>query len=253
MLPLLGLLLLAIAGAGAGSKSGDSGGGSDSGNPGDPGGDSSPTGGQKELDNLLRQAGLSKGWREFCLLTAAGESGFVPNIYLGLPERQPPGTVLSKWWESIGESEYKATIVAFERNAELWENCPWPKDRYTTAGGLFGFLAPNAVYAYRNTSLKCIDPWMIYDAREAIPMFLAYCKRVMGNSRMKTNGDWLDLRLGVGALQRIGVPEQRTDMADKLVKRGTLKRVGLNKSWLYRKVEPLQLDVMALREKLQLP
>ncbi len=205
-----------------------------------------------QLDALLIRAGLTKRWRQFCLLTAAGESNFVSNVYLGPPDRQPPGTKLSSSWERIGQSEYEATRTAYNRNAELWQSCPWGASRYTTAGGLFGLLAPNAIYGYRSTDLRCLDPWKIYDAAEVIPMFLAYCKRTMGNSRMDINGDWLDLRLGVGATKRIGVPEQRTSMIAKLEKKGgALKRVGLDRTFLFGKVEPLpNFNILTYRELL---
>ncbi len=208
---------------------------------------------QVDLDDVLADAGLSANWRKFFLMTAAGESGFVENVYLGRPELQPPGTVLSSAVDEIGESEYQATIVAYNRHADKWDKCGWPRDRYTVAGGAFGFLAPNAVYAYIATDLRCIDPWSIYDTLEAVPMGMAMAKRILGNSRMKINNDWLDLRLGWGALERVAVPAARSAMRKKLIDRGHLKAAGISDpSWLYGKIDPLPagFDPVALRAKL---
>lgn len=244
----LGLLALAKSGSGSSSSSSASGAGSSSSG-------SSPivvlTDDAAELEQILIEAGFSPGLRRFCLLTAAGESGFTSNVYLGRPELQPPGTVLSSAWKQIGESEYQATVRAYEGHAELYGSCPWPKSRYTVAGGLFGFLAPYAVYCYRNTQLRCIDPWSIYDAVEAVVMFYDMVRRIAGNPRMKINGDWLDLRCGVGALARIGVPEQRERMANKLESQKILSRLGIPKSWLYQKIDPIpSVDLLALRQRL---
>jgi predicted esterase len=248
---LIGGLIVAAAGLGvlALSRSSSKGSGSSSSSSSGPA--YIVTDDLAELDAIMIEAGFSPNLRRFCAMTAQGESGLISNMYLGRPQLQPPGTVLSPYWEDIGESEYQATVDAYDSLAEIYSACPWPKSRYTVAGGLFGFLAPYGVYAYRNTSLKCIDPWSIYDAVEAVVMFYDMLRRISGNPRMSINGDWLDLRCGVGALARIGVPEKRAAMAAKLEDRGTLKKLGVPKAWLYEKIEPLpKVDLLELRARL---
>lgn len=203
------------------------------------------------LDAMLADAGLPRDWRRFAIMTAAGESRFVANVFLGRPPLKPPFAVLSSSWQQIGESEYQATVRAYNRNADLWSSCPWEQERYTVAGGLFGLLAPNAVYAFRNTELVCIDPWSTFVAAESIPMFIDFCRRVLKNSRMKIKGDWLDLRLGVGALERIGVASERQEMLDKLTSRGILSDLGIPRQWLFETVKPLpKVDLVAVRARL---
>jgi predicted esterase len=201
-----------------------------------------------EIEPLLLAASLDAGWRRFFTVIARKESGFVSNVFLGRVDRQPPGTVLSKQADTLGEGEWRAAQTAYERLTFL-HACYWPAARYEVAGGLFGQLAPLAVAQWAKTPLACLDPWSIFDPVEALVMAIGNAGGLTRRADFDVHGDWLDVFVGWGSPASIGDPERRALVAGRLAKH--LAALGIADAWLYQRVTALPVEpLLELRERL---
>lgn len=158
----------------------------------------------------------------------------------------PIGAVASSGIDELGEGEWRASRDAYD--AATWlHHCSWPRERYEIGGGLWGELGAYAATAYRGTELDCIDPWLLIDAREALPMAIGHAKRLMAYEDFP--GDWLGLLVGWGYPGKMTDKAAREAMATKMGKH--LDALGIPRMWMFEKVSKLpSIGVVALRSKL---
>lgn len=196
-----------------------------------------------EWDRLLQIAGVSEDWRRFFALQARKESRFNANTFLGLPALQPPGTEPSSVIDQYGESEYRAARNMYLGTPYL-AACQWGEDRYSVAGGIVGLLAANAVRPYKGTTLECIDPWKMFDIREAVPMAYGHARALYVNRNPTT---WLEMASAWGIPAKTKDPDRLAELRVRLKRH--LDALDIPVSWLDTKIDPLpRRDLVAMRD-----
>lgn len=196
--------------------------------------------GQAELRQLLQRAGLSEDWQTFFLATAGGESGWNNLVGLGPNDHpgRPPFFKPSKASEKLQRGEARAAKRAYDNNAKLFRDCPFPADRYTFgSGGYFGLLPAFGLYAFRGTPLICTDPWDVSDPAVSVAMAVDFARRTMLN---RNPTSWLALRTGWGNPAKTNDKTRQQKVMDKPRGFGfQLDRLGVPRSFAEGKPTPL--------------
>jgi hypothetical protein len=197
--------------------------------------------GQADLRVLCQMAGLSPNWSMFFEATALNESGFNNLRGLGDPSMYPgwarPNLRAS---HSLQVNEQEKAERAYRNNSYL-KKCKWDAERYTFgSGGWFAMLPAFGVYAFKGTSMECIDPYDVFEKEASLVMAIEFARRTMRRSAFKKNPKYGVLRVGWGLPSGMG--DQSRLAASRTKKNGfsgRLEQLGYDKSNWYTKVDPL--------------
>lgn len=191
--------------------------------------DSGPMSEDREgLRFYLIEAGLSDDWIAFFEAVAANESGFNNLVGLGnsslFPSFAQPNTKASIFAQ---EREYQAAVIAYERNADRFQECGYPVSEYTFgSGGWFGMLPSNALAAFFGTPYQCLRPGFVFSPGGSVVMAVEMARRLMRWDSWESTPTFANLRVGWGNPASMGQPSKITAMKAKLEDR--LIEVGAN-------------------------
>lgn len=96
------------------------------------------------------------------------------------------------------------------------------------------------VYAFKGTSMECIDPYDVFEKEASVVMAIEFARRTMRRSAFKKNPRYGVLRVGWGIPSGMG--DQSRLAASRTKKNGfsgRLEQLGYDKSNWYTKVDPL--------------
>lgn len=173
--------------------------------------------GRQELDAQLGKLSniLDETQRDFLVLVARGESGF------------------SSAAKNDSTGEAKAAGVAYDRHADLFGTCPYPRSAWSFgSGGWFGMLPANGAYHLRET-FPCLDPIYVFDPAMSIVAAIAFARALQGWDAFQANPTVAALRAGWGNPGWMASPPP-----DKVVKwRGHATSSGLPADFLERTIK----------------
>ena len=191
----------------------------------------------------------NNGWLTFLTAVAQSESRGNPKAGLGLPKRFPEGTEPNRNASRRAQrNEARAARSAYRRNLARYAACPWKAQAYTFgSGGYFGLIAPNALSAFWDTELQCMDPAQIFEPFPAVVMALAMADRLMQYDGFQRQPTWINLRVGWGSPGAMG---NRRAMRRMLEKPGgfgeQLDTLGVPRSFAHEHVPELMLNITDL-------
>ena len=182
--------------------------------------------GQALMREMFFELGLDPMWSMFFEATALNESGFNNLRGLGIPSEFPS-------WASPNEgasfqtqqNEADAAKRAYDRNKDKLAECGWPASRYTFgSGGWFALLPANAVMQARGTSLKCVDPWDVFDPATSVVLAIGMARNLQNWNNFKSVPTFGNLRLGWGNPSRMGKADKLREAKAK--SKGFAARLG---------------------------
>ena len=192
------------------------------------------------LRGMAREAGMDSDWENFLAAVAWRESKWFPRVALGRAERVNVPNVKVNGGP-IGNAEAAAALLAYDRNADEYKSCPWPRMRYGFgSGGWYGLLPANALWSFKATPAFCIDPQVaVFDPWDSTILAIGYAQRLMRWKSFRARPTWRTLNRGWAApsLMDGSPPEQVAKTDARFLK--ALARLGLPASFADEKVPEL--------------
>jgi len=196
--------------------------------------------GRALIERLGRRGGMTDAQVQFLVFVATKESRFRPNVGRGDPALEPPG--LHNFLVDLHEAD--AARRAYERNAEMFEDCGHPPSAYSFgSGGLFAFLPTYPLFHLRKTPLRCAHPYEVFDPVFSMTAAYSFARGLSRHAFF--DGTVVELRAGWGALANMkdpGIYERKLPEW-----REQLEALGIDAGWLFAPAPPWpKRDLMTL-------
>lgn len=166
-------------------------------------------------------------------VTAARETGGTFNWRLGRGYSKDEGDWPADAQVNTDVSDGNSAYAAYDRNRDLYADCPWPEARYYAGSyGWFQMFPANALYAFRNTAGRCTDPWKVRDPALSVALARGYEARLKNRAAYKNSPIWLTIAVGWGLPSAMANPTRRANVRETLVKWSNA--LGWPTSWIDR-------------------
>lgn len=182
--------------------------------------------------DVLTVGGVSSNdWIVFLGAVAHHESGWDPAVYNGFKNADVPAGV-----RRVMGTDGPGAVSNFNRNRELYSDCPWPESRYTFgSGGWYGLIPSIGLHEFRKSPYQCLDPWSVFMPYPATIMAIGYARRSMRRDSFKKDPTWLNLNRSWKAPSNMGSPQAGSDKRF----RRALRAMGVAESWADQRVANL--------------
>ena len=197
-------------------------------------------------DRLLARTGAPAELRPLAALQRYTESRGNPKAGLGRPELFPTWAEPrnAKREDQLAESD--AAAIAYDRNAEHYDDSPFPRRMWIFgSGGPYGLLPANALSPWINSeALKQgkVTPYDIFNPWRSTVFFVDYIWRLIHRSEFESlppeSRHWLAIKRGLAAPSLMADHEELKPRSRTVRQRATeaAKTLGISEDVLYERV-----------------